>query len=139
MALKKRHGLSSVVLWGPGEERLAQDVVDASQGTAAVSPQTTLAELVSLVKAASVLVSGDTGPIHIGGAVGTPLVGIYGPTSAERNGPWAPGDLTVSRFEQCQCRYQRRCHAKRWCLLDVSPREVMDLVDERLAGLSAHA
>jgi lipopolysaccharide heptosyltransferase I len=135
-SLKKRHGLSSVVLWGPGEERLAQDVVDASQGAAALSPQTTLADLVSLARAAVVMVSGDTGPIHVAGAVGTPLIGIYGPTSPERNGPWASRDLTASRFDLCQCRYQRQCHAKSWCLLEISPREVIDLVDERLEGLS---
>jgi heptosyltransferase-1 len=139
VALKKRHGLRSIVVWGPGEERLAQDVVDASQGAAALSPPTTLAELASLAKAAAVMVSGDTGPIHVAGAVGTPLIGIYGPTSPERNGPWASRDLTVSRFDECQCHYQRQCHAKRCCLLEISPRDVMALVDERLEGLSTHA
>jgi lipopolysaccharide heptosyltransferase I len=133
-ALKTRHGFPSIVLWGPGEERLAQDVVDAAQGAAAVSPRTTLAELVSLVKAAAVMVSGDTGPLHVGGAVGTPIVGIYGPTNPERNGPWDSRDAWVSRFGICQCRYQRQCHAKRWCLLDISPRDVIDLVDQRLHG-----
>lgn len=139
VALKKRHGLKSIVLWGPDEEQLARDVADASQGSAAVSPPTTIAELVSLLKAAAVMISGDTGPIHVAGAMGTPLVGVFGPTSPERNGPWASRDLTVSRFEACQCQYQRRCHAKRWCLLEVSPREVIDLVDERLAGITIHA
>jgi heptosyltransferase I len=134
--LRDRHGLRSLVLWGPGEQRVAQDVVDASKGSAAVSPQTTLAELVSLAKAATVMVSGDTGPLHVAGAVGTPLVGIYGPTSPARNGPWASRDLTVTHFDQCQCHYQRQCHAKRWCLLEVSPREVIELVGQRLEGLA---
>jgi heptosyltransferase I len=131
-AVKARHGLSSIVLWGPGEERLAQDVVDASKGAAAVSPPTSLAELVSLTSAAAVMVSGDTGPLHVAGAVGTPLVGIYGPTNPERNGPWASRDMWVSRFDTCQCPYQRRCHAQRWCLLDISPRDVIELVEQRL-------
>ena len=133
--MNKRRGLRSIVLWGPGEERLAQDVVDASQGAAAISPQTTLADLVSLGKAAAIMISGDTGPMHVAGAVGTPLVGIYGPTSPERNGPWTSRDLTVSRFDSCQCRYERQCHAKRWCLLEISPSEVVELVVERLEGL----
>lgn len=133
-ALSSRHGLRSIVLWGPGEQQIAQDVVAASHESAALAPQTSLAEVVSLAKAAVVMVSGDTGPIHIAGAVGTPLVGIYGPTSAERNGPWASRDLTVSRFSECGCHYQRQCRAKAWCLLDISPREVIDLIDERLAG-----
>ena len=133
-ALKARHGLSSIVLWGPGEERLAQDVVDAAQGAAAVSPPTTLADLASLTKAAAIMVSGDTGPLHVAGAVGTPLVGIYGPTDPERNGPWDSGDVWASRFDSCQCRYQRQCHMKRWCLLDIAPRDVIDLIGQRLHG-----
>ena len=85
---------------GDPAKRRSRDCGRASHGSAAVSPQTTLAELVSLAKAAALMVSGDTGPIHVAGAVGTPLVGIYGPTNPERNGPWASQDLTVSRFEQ---------------------------------------
>ena len=133
-ALKTMHGLPSVVLWGPGEERLAQDVVDASHGSAVVSPPTTLAELVSLTKAAAIMVSGDTGPLHVAGAVGTPLVGIFGPTNPERNGPWDVSDAWVSRFGSCQCHYQRQCSAKRWCLLEIPPRDVIDLIGQRLHG-----
>jgi heptosyltransferase-1 len=139
IALAGRHGLRSLVLWGPGEEHLAEGVVAASNGAAAVSPPTTLAELVSLTKAAALMVAGDTGPTHVAGAVDTPVVGIYGPTDPARNGPWGEDDLTVSRFRTCECRWQRRCHTSRRCLLDISPREVMDLVDKRLAGLTPHA
>jgi heptosyltransferase-1 len=138
IAIEQRHGLRSVVLWGPGEEQLAEDVVAASNGMAAASPPTSLAELVSLTKAARVMISGDTGPIHIAGAVGTPLVGVYGPTDPARNGPWAEDDVAVSRFKTCQCQWQRRCHTPSWCLVDISPREVMELVDRRLSGFPAH-
>ena len=75
--MRARHGLRSVVLWGPGEEALAGEVVSASQGAAVASPGTTLAELVALAAGAALMVSGDTGPLHIAAAVGTPLVGIY--------------------------------------------------------------
>jgi heptosyltransferase-1 len=132
--LKARQGLSSVVLWGPGERQLAEDVVSAAGGSAVVSPETGMAEMISLTGAATVMISGDTGPTHVAAALGTPLVGIYGPTSPDRHGPWASRDVTVSRFDVCECHYVRRCHAKRWCLLDLLPREVMDRVDERLAG-----
>lgn len=130
--LVKRRGLRSLVMWGPGERQLAQDVVTASDGSAAVAPETTIADLVSLLKAASLLVSGDTGPMHVAGALGTPVVGIFGPTDPSRNGPWAEEDLTVSRYQVCACHYQRRCHVAGWCLLDISPKEVVDLVDRRL-------
>jgi heptosyltransferase I len=130
--LAKRHDLRSLVLWGPGEEQIAQAVVAASDNTAAVSPSTTIADLVSLTKAAALMISGDTGPMHVAAACGTPLVGIFGPTDPQRNGPWAEDDLTVSRHHACACHYQRQCRIAGWCLLDISPREVMDLVDRRL-------
>ncbi len=131
-ALSTRHGLRSLVLWGPGEEQLAHDVVAASDGAAAVSAATTVADLVSLAKASALMVSGDTGPMHIAGAMGTPLIGIFGPTDPRRNGPWADRDLAASRYRACACRYERQCRIRGWCLLDISPREVMELVEERL-------
>jgi len=132
-ALDSRFGLRSLVLWGPGEEQIAEDIVAASGGAAVASVRTTIADLVSLAKAAAVLISGDTGPLHIAAAVGTPIVGIFGPTDPKRNGPWSERDVTVSRYSACACHYQRRCHIAGWCLLDISPREVMALVDKRLA------
>jgi lipopolysaccharide heptosyltransferase I len=132
-ALAAHHGLRSLVLWGPGEEQLAQDVVTASGGEAAVSAPTTVADLVSLTKASALMISGDTGPMHIAAAMGTPLIGIFGPTDPNRNGPWAEDDLSVSRYRACACHYERRCRISGWCLLDISPREVMELVEQRLA------
>jgi heptosyltransferase-1 len=131
--LAKRHDLRSLVLWGPGEEQIAGAVVAASDSTAAMSPPTTIADIVALAKAAALMISGDTGPMHIAGASGTPLVGIFGPTDPQRNGPWSEDDLVVSRYRACVCHYQRQCRVAGWCLLDISPREVMELVDRRLA------
>jgi len=41
-------------------------------------------------------VAADTGPLHVAAALGTPCVGLYGPTAAERNGPYGAGHRTVS-------------------------------------------
>jgi lipopolysaccharide heptosyltransferase I len=131
--LAKRHNLRSLVLWGPGEEAIANAVASASDNTAVMSPPTRIADLIALMKAAALMVSGDTGPLHVAAACGTPLVGIFGPTDPRRNGPWAEEDLVVSRYRSCACHYQRRCRISSWCLVDISPREVMELVDRRLA------
>jgi heptosyltransferase-1 len=133
-ALRDRHALTSVVLWGPGEEALARDVVSASGGAAMLSPRTSIADLVALSRGASLFVSGDTGPAHIAAAVGTPIVGIYGPTRPSRNGPWASDDVTVSRDAICQCHHLRRCKLKTMCLADIQVDEVLTAIDRRLAG-----
>lgn len=133
-ALKARHGLASVVIWGPGEEALAQEVVARAGSAAVLSPQTSIADVVALARGAMVMVSGDTGPTHIAAAVGTPLVGIYGPTRPERNGPWRPNDVTVSRADVCQCHHLRRCRLPTMCLMDVLVDEVLSAVERRLAA-----
>ncbi len=130
--LRMRHSITSVAVWGPGEEPLAREVVDHSSGAALLSPPTTIVDVVALVRGASLYVSGDTGPAHIAAAVGTPIVGIYGPTRPSRNGPWAAGDVTVSRADVCQCHHLRRCRLSTMCLEDIDVGEVFAAVERRL-------
>jgi heptosyltransferase-1 len=132
--LREVRGLSSVVLWGPGEEELAQAIVGASAGAARVAPATQISDLVELSRAADLMVSGDTGPLHIASAVGTAAVAIYGPTDPHRNGPWASDDVMVSRFEACDCHYQRRCTRQDWCLETITVAEVTAAIQQRLSA-----
>lgn len=131
--LQARHGLRSVVLWGPGEREVAETIVAQSKGAALLSPATRIADILALAQGADVMISGDTGPTHIAAAVGAPIVGIFGPTRPERNGPWSPDDITVSRATTCQCHHRRRCHAAQWCLLAIQVEEVLAAVERRLA------
>jgi lipopolysaccharide heptosyltransferase I len=134
-ALWKAHGLRSIALWGPGEEPLAREVAAGAPEAVMAAPPTTIRDLVALFRGAAVLVSGDTGPTHIASAVGTPVVGIYGPTRASRNGPLSPRDVTVSREAICQCHHLRQCRVASMCLLDIDVGEVVDAVERRLASV----
>jgi lipopolysaccharide heptosyltransferase I len=135
--LKEVRGLHPVVLWGPDEEGLARAVVDASGGAARMAPPTRLADLVELARAAALMISGDTGPLHIATAVGTPTVAIFGPTDPRRNGPWRAGDVSVSRYDACGCHYDRRCHEASWCLESIGVPEVTAAVQQRLSASPA--
>ncbi len=106
----------------------------AGTGVAALAPPTSLDDLIAVVAAAGLLVSGDTGPLHLAAAVGTPIVGIYGPTDPARNGPWSPADVTLSRNQSCACHHQRRCTAAVWCLGELGADEVGAAVDRRLGA-----
>ena len=133
--LAEERGLTPVVLWGPGEDALAQAVIDASADRAVLAPPTRPADLVALAREAAVFISGDTGPLHVAAAVGTPTVSLFGPTNPDRNGPWDAHDAVVSRFDQCGCHYDRRCHRSAWCLLDVKGTEVCAAIQRRLAAV----
>ena len=97
-----------------------------------MAPPTTLVDLVGIARGAKLMVAGDTGPLHVAGAVGTPLVALFGPTRPERNGPWGPDDVTISRVEQCACECRRRCRRPMACIEDISIEEVVAAVRLRL-------
>jgi lipopolysaccharide heptosyltransferase I len=137
-ALRDRYGLTSIALWGEGERDLADQVVAHSQDAAVLPPRASIKDLVALARGAAVIVSGDTGPAHIAAAVGTPVVGIFGPTRPSRNGPWAPADVTVSRYDECECHHLRRCRRRTMCLLDIQVEEVLEAIARRLATQTAH-
>src|ERR1019366_5069700 len=132
-ALRERHGLMSVVPWGPGEETIAQELVASSGGAAILSPPTSIADLVALARGAALMISGDTGPTHIAAAVGTPIVGLFGPTRPARNGPWSAAGVAVTRDAICEGHHLRRCRRATMCLMDIEIAEVLDAVDRRLA------
>lgn len=131
--LRDVRGISSFVLWGPGEEMLARAVSESSAAAARPAPPTSIADLVALSRDASLMISGDTGPLHIAAAAGTPTVAIFGPTDPSRNGPWSPDDVVISRYEGCGCHYDRRCRRSSWCLGGITVAEVTAAIQQRLS------
>ncbi|MGB6041915.1 MAG: glycosyltransferase family 9 protein [Pirellulales bacterium] len=99
--LRQRHGLTSVISWANDDELMAaRCVVTATPNGAVLAEPTSLTELATLARSASVFVSGDTGPLHIAAAVGTPCVGLYGPTRPQDCGPYGAQHLVVQDFYQ---------------------------------------
>lgn len=135
--LHAERGLRGVVLWGPGERRRAEAVVEASGGAAEVAPPTTLPVIAALGRHARLVVAGDTGPLHLAAAAGAPAVALFGPTRAERSGPWAAEDASVSRVDQCVCVNERRCRRNQPCIETIGVDEVLAASVARLDRAAA--
>lgn len=91
-ALAKRLGDRALVVWGPGERDLAEAT------GARMAPPTSLRQLAHLLKNAALVIGGDTGPLHLADALGTKVIGLYGPTDPRRNGPWSQPANVIDRF-----------------------------------------
>jgi heptosyltransferase-1 len=78
----RRLGVPAIAVWGPNERELAQ------RTGLELAPPTDLRELAAVLRDATLVVGGDTGPLHLAAALGTRVVGLYGPTSLRRNGPF---------------------------------------------------
>ena len=90
--LAGRIGPKALAVWGPGERPMAEAM------GAEVAPPTSLRELARVLRDASVVIGSDTGPLHLAAALGTPVVGLYGPTNPARNGPYGQLSNCVQTF-----------------------------------------
>lgn len=90
--LAKILGPKALVVWGPGERDLAEAI------GAPMAPPTNLRELAYILQKAEVVIGGDTGPLHLAAALGTKVVGLYGPTDPRRNGPYGQASRVIDRF-----------------------------------------
>ena len=101
--------LKSLVVWGSAREKeMAEQIVATSSGQAELAPRTSLHELAELLRLARLVVSPDTGPMHLAVAVGAPTVGLFGATHPDDCGPYGKPNLAVQRQHQQGSRKQRR-------------------------------
>jgi heptosyltransferase-1 len=88
-------GLPLVLAWGGRVEGDLAARIAAAAGHGVAAPPTAIPQLAGLLAQTAVMVSGDTGPLHLALALGTPAVGLFGPVPAERNGPRGRGYRTL--------------------------------------------
>ena len=122
-------GCRVLVNAGPGEEPIAEVIVKETGGAATLLPPS-LENLIALTRRVSLVIAGDTGPLHLACALGKPVVGIYGPTDPSRNGPFG------TRFKVLRHPASIRDHARREApeagLLTIQPDEVAAAAEELL-------
>jgi ADP-heptose:LPS heptosyltransferase len=95
-----------LVNYGPGEEDLASQVLAASGDAAPALFNGELGALMSLLRGAVCVVGGDTGPLHLAVALGTPVVALFGPTDPARNGPYRNTTSSTSSAQSSDCQNQ---------------------------------
>jgi heptosyltransferase-1 len=128
-------GVHCIVNYGPGEEALAAAVRDASGDSGPLLYNAELGELMALLRNALCIVGGDTGPLHLAVALGTPAVALFGPTDPARNGPYHSADSScvipcndiVLRSPRAVTTYKRRDQPDP-SMLEIGVEEVFDAV-----------
>jgi heptosyltransferase-2 len=143
--VQDRTGCRWVVVGGPGDAALAEAVVadlrrqrGGGKAPAAVSNlagQTTLQDLCAVLKACRVLLTNDTGPMHLAAALGTPVVVPFGSTSPELTGPGLPGDARHRLLRApvpCAPCFRRECPIDFRCMHGITVDQVVGAVLEVL-------
>jgi lipopolysaccharide heptosyltransferase II len=125
----QREGYGAVVMIGGPDERAEVAAVSGMMKTSAIdlAGATTVGLLPALLSRASLLITNDSGPMHIAAAAGTPVVALFGPTSAARTGPYGAGHSVLTGNVPCRPCFSRTCHnvVSLECLRTVSPEQVL--------------
>jgi lipopolysaccharide heptosyltransferase I len=100
-----------------------------------------LNELAALFRQARVVISTDTGPMHIAAAVETPVVAIFGPTAPNRTGPWGKQHTVVRAGVECSPCFSRRCTASvaepMACMNQITSARILTALRNHLHAASA--
>jgi heptosyltransferase-2 len=133
--LLAEHGLDVWVIGGPGEEALAAEIVAAGGPRVRDLTGTDLRNGILAMAAADLAISNDSGLMHVAAALGTPTVGIFGPTSPYH---WAPLNglaATVQTGTRLPC---QPCHRPvcimndHRCMRDIPASDVVDIAERVL-------
>jgi lipopolysaccharide heptosyltransferase II len=138
--LIRQEGANVVLTGAPVDLPQIESVTRRMQEQAInLAGKTNLTQLAALLQRADLLVSGDSGPIHMGVACGTPIIGIYGPTNPALGGPVSP-DATVLRSGiWCSPCYNAREPADcpfytTQCMKNILPGQVFEVAHDKLMG-----
>ncbi len=123
-------GLQCALVIGPGEESLAEEAQRAAGGRLPVlGADLDPIGLAALAARARVVVSNDSGPMHLAAAVGTPVVAIFGPTDPGRTGPSGVKSEVLDRYVFCSPCYLKECPFRHECMQEIAVEEVLRAVE----------
>ena len=129
-------GLGRVVLIGGPDDRAAAQAVKGLLRTVPMdlTGATAPGLLPALLESAALLLTNDSGPMHVAAAMGTPVVALFGPTSPTRTGPYGNGHRVLRSGVPCSPCFSRTCRNTVYleCLKTISPDKVIEAVRDQL-------
>ena len=98
--------------------------------------QTTLRELACLFNFAEMLITTDSGPMHLAAAMGTTVVSLFGPTDPKRTGPYGEGHRVIRQNLLCSPCFSKTCDTRQ-CMTEISVESVFKAVQDKLEAKKA--
>ncbi len=141
----EKHGMLTVLTGGPDKQEV--EYAARIESAARHKPlnlvgKTGVKELAAILDRAELMISPDTGPAHIAGAIGTPVIGLYASSNPQRTGPYRSLDITVNRYPEAVSReFSRSVGEVRWgkrvrdpeVMALITPADVTALLDRVLS------
>ena len=133
VSLSKNYNI--IIFGGPGEEAIANDIEKYLikknvRNYSNLAAKTSISELISEINNLDLLITGDSGPMHIAAAFNVPTVSIFGPTKNEETSQWMnEKSLILKKNLECQPCMKRTCPLKHHkCMKLIQANEVLEAV-----------
>lgn len=118
-------GARVALIGSPAELEVSDQVCKhARHRPIVLTGKTSVAEATAIISVADILITNDTGPAHIGAALGTPTLVIFGPTNPLATRPFAPNAEIIRHEPDCAPCMLRNCPIDHRCMTAISPEEV---------------
>jgi lipopolysaccharide heptosyltransferase II len=136
--LSERHGFRWLILGTAKDQEVAKPIVHAlGESAIDLTGKTSLAELMDALRRCRLLLTNDTGTMHLAAYLGIPAVAIFGSTEPALTGPMGEGHVVVRRHVECSPCFLRVCPLDFRCMQEVTAPEVVAAVERCLAALPA--
>jgi heptosyltransferase-2 len=131
--LVAEYGVKIVLTGGPGEKEIGNDIAAAM----AAEPlnligRTSVRQLMAVLASVRLLVSNDSGPMHVGAAFGVPIVAVFGPTDHTTTSPLADNCRIVRKDVGCAPCLLRQCPTDHRCMKSITAEDVLSAARELL-------
>jgi heptosyltransferase-1 len=122
-----------VVLTGSEKESESIKEIISFMSTKGInlSGKTTLTELANLYREALIIITTDSGPMHLAAAVNTPVIALFGPTNPKRTGPYGQIHTIIMADLSCSPCLLKKCSTKE-CMQSILPEQVLAAIEEKL-------
>ncbi len=133
-----------IILTGSEDDReFSKNLLNISPKIRSFCGKTSIEENTALLSLCDLVISGDTGPLHIATAVGVPAIGLYGAAPVSRTGPWGENCEAVFSDRVCvpcnrrKCVYMEKDGVYTPCMLDIKPDMVLSAT-QKFGSLKIH-
>ncbi|MBI2441047.1 MAG: glycosyltransferase family 9 protein [Lentisphaerae bacterium] len=139
--LQEHANASIFLIGGIAEMAACQDMQNEFKGRVVnLAGRLSLPQLGGVLQTMNLVIANDSGPMHMAASLGTPVLGIFGPTDPRRTGPYGQGHRVVKGKLHCQPCFARKCKFKdAACLSTVTPQQVTTIALEMLAPAAGAA
>lgn len=135
--LAKEYGMNAVLIGGPGEVEIGNDIESAMHSPVQnFVGKTSVRQMMSLIDAASLMITNDSGPMHVAAGFNVPIVAIFGPTNHTTTSPFSDNYRIVRHDVECSPCMLRECPIDHRCMDRVTVDDVIEAVKSFMLDIS---